>query len=83
MGRFDAGERILEISEEIMDLVEEAMELVRREGTDAELARAKGYWNAHIRMSLNEDHDYLGGGGCTMADTAQELMVEEGDEDED
>jgi hypothetical protein len=76
--RFEAGERILEISEEIIDLLEEAMELVRGVGTPTEIARARSYWLGHIRMSLNEDHGYMGGGGgCTMEDTARELMAEE------
>ena len=80
--RFKAGERILEITEEIIDLVEEAMSLVRRVGTPEEIARARSYWLGHIRMSLNEDHGYMGSGTCTMEDTARELMAEEPGEEE-
>jgi hypothetical protein len=75
--RFEAGVRILEITEEIIDLLEEAMELVRGVGTPTEIARARSYWLGHIRMSLNEDHGYMSSGGCTMEDTARELMAEE------
>lgn len=75
--RFAAGERILEITEEIIDLLEEAMSLVRGVGTPEEIARARSYWLGHIRMSLNDDHDYMGRGSCTMEDTARELMAEE------
>ena len=82
MSRFEAGERILEITEEIIDLLEEAMSLVRRVGTPEEIARARSYWLGHIRMSLNEDHGYMGSGTCTMEDTARELMAEEPGEEE-
>ena len=80
--RFEAGERILDISEEIIDLLEEAMSLVRHVGTPDEIARARSYWLGHIRVSLNEDHGFMGRGGCTMEDTARELMAEEPDEEE-
>lgn len=79
--RFEAGERILEISEEIIDLLEEAMSLVRGVGTPTEIARARSYWLGHIRMSLNDDHGFMGRGTCTMEDTARELMAEEPDEE--
>jgi len=79
--RFEAGERILEITEEIIDLLEEAMSLVRHVGTPTEIARARSYWLGHIRMSLNEDHGYMARGNCTMEDTARELMAEEPDEE--
>ena len=79
--RNDAAERILAISEEIVDLLEEAMGLVRHVGTPTELARARSYWLANIRISLNEDHGFMGRGGCTMEDTARELMAEEPDEE--
>ena len=82
MSRFEAGERILEIKEEIIDLLQEAMDLMRIEGSDTERERARSYWYAHIRMSLDEDHGYMGRGGCTMEDSARELMAEEEDEEE-
>ena len=80
--RFEAGERILEIAEEITELVEEAMGLVRHVGTPTEIARARSYWLGHIRMSLNDDHGFMGRGTCTMEDTARELMAEEPGEEE-
>ena len=79
--RHYAGERILAISEEIVDLLEEAMSLVRHVGTPTEIARARSYWLGHIRMSLNDDHGFMGRGTCTMEDTARELMAEEPDEE--
>jgi len=80
--RHAAGERILEITEEIIDLLEEAMSLVRGVGTPEEIARARSYWLGNIRVSLNEDHGYMAYGGCTMEDTARELMAEEPVEEE-
>jgi len=80
--RYYAGSRILAISEEIIDLLDEAMSLVRGVGTPTEIARARSYWLGHIRMSLNEDHGYMGSGTCTMEDTARELMVEEEEAEE-
>lgn len=80
--RHNAAERILAISEEIVDLLEEAMGLVRHVGTPTEIARARSYWLGHIRMSLNDDHGFMGRGTCTMEDTAREMMAEEPDEEE-
>jgi hypothetical protein len=81
MSRFEAGERILAIKDEIIELLQEAMDMVREQGTDTERARARSYWYGHIRMSLDNDHGFMGS-GITMADTAEELMAE-GDADED
>ena len=77
MTRFEAGERILEISEEIRDLLQEAMDLVRSEGTDFDRERARSYWYGHIQIALGGEHGYMGRSMCSMADTAEELMVEE------
>ena len=85
MSRTEAAERIMEITEEIRDLVQEAMDLIRENGSDLTRERARSYWYAHIRMSLDEDHGYLARGNCTMEDSARVLMAEEEDEilDED
>ena len=83
MTRFEAGERILEISEEIRDLLQEAMDLVRSEGTDFDRERARSYWYGHILIALGGDHGYMGRSMCSMSDTAEELMADEEPEDED
>jgi hypothetical protein len=70
-------ERLVEIKEEIRELLDEAYGLVR--GTSEE-ARAKGYWYAHARMALDNDHDYLGRGGYTLQETIDAL--EEGQDEE-
>ena len=83
MTRFEAGERILEISEEIRDLLQEAMDLVRSEGTDFDRERARSYWYGHIQIALGGDHGYMGSSMCSMTDTAEELMADEEPEEEE
>lgn len=83
MSRFEAGERILEITEEMQDLLQEAMNLVRENGTDLDWARARSYWYGHIQIALGGDHGYLGSSMCSMTDTAEELMEEEEPEEEE
>ena len=83
MSRFEAGERILEISEEIRDLLQEAMDLVRSEGTDFDRERARSYWYAHIMIALGGDHGYMARSPGSMIGTAEDLMAGEGDEEED
>lgn len=84
MSRFEAGERILEITEEIRELLQEAMDLVRSEGTDFDRERARSYWYGQMQIALGGDHGYLGSSMCSMEDTARELEEgEEGFDDED
>ena len=84
MNRFEAGERILEISEEIRDLLQEAMGLISDNGTDFDYHRARSYWYGLILIALGGDHGYMGRSMCSMADTAEELMAEEpGEEGEE
>jgi hypothetical protein len=82
MSRFEAGDRILNIKDEIIELLQEAMDLVREHGTDTERSRARSYWYGHIRTSLDNDHGYLAS-NITMADTAEELMEEEDEGEEE
>lgn len=83
MSRFEAGERILEITEEIRELLQEAMDLVRSEGTDFDRERARSYWYGHIQIALGGDHGYVGGSMCSMTDTAEDLMDYEMERDEE
>ena len=83
MSRFEAGDRILEITEEIRELLQEAMDLVRSGGTDLDRERARSYWYGHILIALGGDHGYMGRSMCSMADTAEELMEEEEPEEEE
>lgn len=85
MSRFEAGERILEITEEIRELLQEAMDMVRSEGTDFDRDRARSYWFGQIQIALGGEHGYLGSSMCSMTDTAEELMEggESDDEDEE
>ena len=70
----ERGARLAEIKDEINELLEEAWQLVR--GTSEE-GRAKGYWMAHIRTALDDEHDYLGRSMCTMQETAEALAGED------
>jgi hypothetical protein len=83
MSRFEAGERILEITDEIRDLLQEAMDLVRENGTDLDRERARSYWYGHILIALGGEHGYMGRSMCSMTDTANELMGEEEPEEEE
>lgn len=84
MSRFEAGERILEITDEIRELLAEAMNLVSKEGRYMDRERARAYWYGHIIIALGGDHGYMGRSMCSMEDTARELMEDEGeDEDEE
>jgi hypothetical protein len=83
MSRFEAGERILEITDEIRELLQEAMDLVREEGTDIDRERARSYWYGHILIALGGDHGYMGRSMCSMTDTAEELMAEDEEPEEE
>ena len=77
----DNADRLEEIIEEIKELLGEAEDLVS--GTNAE-ARASAYWIPHIRMSLDDDHSWLGSGSSTIQEAADDLRAEaKGDPDED
>ena len=83
MNRFEAGERILEISEEMQELLREAMGLISDHGTDLDYQRARSYWYAHIIISLGGEHGYMARSAGSMIGTAEDLMAGEDDEEED
>lgn len=56
MNNEERADRLEEIKESIKELLDEAGRLVR--GTVVE-DRAKAYWLAHLRISLDRDHGYL------------------------
>jgi hypothetical protein len=80
MNRFEAGERILEISEEMQELLREAMGLLSEHGTDLDYQRARSYWYGHIMIALGGDHGYMSRSPSSMIGTAEDLM-EEGDDE--
>jgi len=67
-------ERLIEIKEEMLELLRETTQLTR--GTTEE-DRARSYWQAHLRMALDDEHGYLGGSMCTLQDTINALDGEE------
>ena len=83
MNRFEAGERIPEISEEMQELLREAMGLLSEHGTELDNLRARSYWYGQIQIALGGDHGYFGSSMCSMTDTAEELMEEEEPEEEE
>lgn len=66
--------RLQEIKEEIKELLGEAEGILSN--TD-QYDRAKGYWMADIRISLDSDHTYLSRAMCTMQDTIDAFLDEE------
>ena len=81
--RLTAGNRLVEIQEEISGLLNEAARLTRRHGVDSEAARADAYWIPHIRMALGGDHGFIGHSMCSMMDTAESFLEEEGEEEDE
>lgn len=81
--RLTAGNRLVEIQEEISGLLNEAARLVMRHGVDSEAARADAYWIPHIRMALGGDHGFIGHSMCSMMDTAESFLEEEGEEEDE
>jgi len=69
----DAISELSEIKEEILELLGNAREVVK--GT-SEASRAHAYWIAHIRMALDDDHEWLGGSMCTLQGSIDSLQEE-------
>lgn len=65
--------RLEEIEASIAELLVEAERLVRRNGAGGVYERAKSYWLAHIAIALNDEHDYVAKGMCTLRKTREEL----------
>jgi hypothetical protein len=62
-------ERFEEIIDDIGELVEEAISLL----SDSRMIdRAKSYWYAHIKTSLDDDHEFMSKSTCNMYDTLEE-----------
>ncbi len=65
--------RLLEIKEEIKELANEAISVVAEETKGQIFARANAYWHPQILMTLDKEHDYMGGSMCTLEDTIKEI----------
>ena len=66
----DSASDLAEIKGKMLELLEEARQAVS--GT-CECNAAESYWVSHIRMALDNEHQYLGGSMHTMQDTIDEL----------
>lgn len=73
-------DRLAEIKDEVIELLNEANRIVS--GTSEE-QRAHSYWYAHARMAMDDEHSYLGSGGCTLQDSIEGLSVETSREGDD
>lgn len=79
--QLQAADRLEEIIDEIKELVEEAEDLTKLRVFDRIISDRAECWTANIKISLNNDHDYIGGCMTTMSDTVKEMRGED-DEDE-
>ncbi len=71
-------ERFEEIIDEIGELVEEAISLLPDVGVYSGggypmlVDKAKSYWYSHIKMALDDDHEFMSKSTCNMYDTLEE-----------
>lgn len=74
MGKLTANDihTLTEIYEQINDLTERAVRIVQR-GPRNVYEPARAYWIPHIKMALNDDHNFLGSDGCTFERTLNDL----------
>lgn len=80
----EAAEQFQYIMEQMKDLLQQAHDICKAEfGYDSRYERAKGYWIAQIKMAIDDDHEYMGRGSHTMAQTLDEIKNEVGDEPEE
>lgn len=80
----DVVEELIEIKEQMLDLIENVRGILKAGGFGSALARAEDYWIAHLTCAISHDHGYLGGSGCTLQDTIEEIESGESeDEDEE
>ena len=66
-------ERFEKIICEIDELVEEAISLLPQ-GDSLIIDRAKSYWYANIKMSLDDDHEFMSKSTCNMYDTLEDWI---------
>ncbi|AMP75109.1 hypothetical protein RALBFv3_13475 [Ralstonia solanacearum] len=78
----DVVEELTQIKEQMLDLIESVRGVLRAGGFGSALDRAEDYWIAHLTCAISHDHGYLGGSGCTLQDTIEEIESGE-DEDDD
>jgi len=77
------AQELEEIRDEMIDAMERAQHCLRRLERIPEFRRealsAKSYWFPHIRMAINNEHDYLGSNE-TIQDTIDAIRGEVGEE---
>ena len=76
-------ERLRDIQSEMQSLLEEADRLIRQNGSKMTYARAKSYWLAHVEMGLSNNHGFVGGSGCSMDHTIEEMDASGSNDEQD
>ena len=72
----EIAQDLADIKAEMLELLDQAESLLA-DADHATRARAKSYWFAHIRMALDDDHYFAGGGSAvTMQDTIDAIRRE-------
>lgn len=74
--------RALEIYYEIKDLMDELNTIFRRNG-GMTYERWKSYPYAHIRIAMDNDHDYLGKNTFTVQELVKDLGEDDDEDDVD
>lgn len=69
---YESVEELIDIKHNMRMLLDEALDIIRQHDKH-EYERAKCYWYAHIRMALDNDHDYLGRTMATIEDSIEGL----------
>jgi len=76
----EEADRLEEIHDEMQELLGEAKQLIQR--FVHVRARAEAYWIPQIAMALSNEHDYLGSGSYTLAETIKDLCEDSESEEE-
>ncbi|WP_259341490.1 hypothetical protein [Ralstonia solanacearum] len=79
----DVVEELIEIKAQMLDLIENVRGVLKAGGFRSALDRAEDYWMAHLTCAISHDHGYLGGSGCTLQDTIEEIERGEDEDEED
>ncbi|MCL9851882.1 hypothetical protein RSP673_019450 (plasmid) [Ralstonia solanacearum P673] len=79
----DVVEELTQIKEQMLDLIENVRGVLKAGGFGSALDRAEDYWIAHLTCAISHDHGYLGGSGCTLQDTIEEIESGEDEDEED
>jgi hypothetical protein len=81
--QLEAADRLEEIIDEIKELVDEAKDLTKLRIFDRIVSDRAECWISNILVSLDSDHDYIGGCMITLINTVNEIRGEDDVESEE